>query len=242
MPRVAAVLIVVVIIFAGAGAAIYYIGAPPNDHNEKLYQVSRMDHLSQGGYEEVTTVGNLLNYGSVGMGTFTGMNGEMIIVDGHCYQATVEGKLNEAKSDWGVPFAQVGYFMKDGETALTGTMNMSVADSTIFETFPTDQRFYILRIDGTFDNITVRSIPAQTEPYPPLVDVIANQSVFQYSNLKGTIIGIWTPSFANGSSTPGFHMHFVSADRTVGGHVLGFVLSDEIAQWDEISQYTVQLE
>jgi acetolactate decarboxylase len=242
VPRIVVIVVTFILICAGVGAALLYVGSPAKGNNETLYQVSRMDHLSQGGYEAVTTVGALLDHGSVGMGTFTGMNGEMIMVDGSCYQAKVDGKVYQASLDWGVPFAQVGFFLEDGQVSLDGSMNMSVAQSAIFDSFPSDQRFYILRIDGLFDNITVRSIPVQAEPYPPLADVIANQSVFQYSELEGTIIGIWTPSFEAGSSTPGFHLHFVSADRTKGGHVLGFEVSDEVVRWDQISQYTTELE
>ena len=241
MSRMVVAVVAFLLVCAGAGAAIYILGTPAKGKNTELYQVSRLDNLSQGDYYAVTTVRDLLNHGSVGMGTFTGMDGEMIMVDGHCYQATVEGKVNEAGAGWGVPFAQVGYYTEDGTVALAGSLNLSTAQALIADALPSDQKFYILRIDGEFDHIKVRSVPVQAEPYPPLADVIANQTVFEYSGVKGTIVGIWSPAFAAGDSSPGFHLHFVSADRAVGGHVLGFEITDEMAGWDEISRYSIEL-
>lgn len=47
------------------------------------------------------------------------------------------------------------------------------------------------------------------------------QVVFEYTEQKGLLVGFWCPSFVGSSlNVPGFHFHYLSADRQRGGHVL----------------------
>ena len=48
----------------------------------KIYQASTIGALSLGYTKAVTTVKELLSHGTVGLGTFEDVNGEMIIDDG----------------------------------------------------------------------------------------------------------------------------------------------------------------
>lgn len=87
---------------------------------------------------------------------------------------------------------------------------------------PTD--YYAIRIDGAFSQFKVRSVPVQHEPYPTLAEAIAQQIVFEYEQIQGTMVGIYMPETVDELGIPGFHFHFISADRTRGGHVLGGVI------------------
>ena len=242
MARVAVIIVAFVVVCAGVGAALLLSGSPAKSSgNDGLYQVSTWDSLSKGRYESLVTVSDLLAHGNYGMGTFTGMDGEMIVVDGVSYQAGIDGQVRKASGDWGIPFAQVSFFSSEGTVRLDGSVNMSVVQSLIVGSLTSNSTFYMFVIEGVFDNITVRSVPVQEEPYPPLADVLAQQVKFNYTDIEGTIVGVWTPSYAAGSSTPGFHFHFISADRTKGGHVLGFDITDDSVQWDQLTQYTTVL-
>ena len=46
--------------------------------------------------------------------------------------------------------------------------------------------------------VQTRSVPKQTEPYPPLVDVTSEQIVFEYKDVQGTLVGFWCPEYAEG--------------------------------------------
>jgi acetolactate decarboxylase len=48
----------------------------------------------------------------------------------------------------------------------------------------------------------------------------SGQEEFLFEELKGILVGIWSPGFAGSFSVPGYHFHFLSADRQRGGHVL----------------------
>ena len=64
-----------------------------------------------------------------------------------------------------------------------------------------------------------RSVPAQ-ESYRPLVEVAADQPEFSFTDAEGTLAGFYTPSFMQSVNVPGLHLHFLSDDRTQGGHLL----------------------
>jgi acetolactate decarboxylase len=53
-----------------------------------------------------------------------------------------------------------------------------------------------------------------------LVEVAREQTLFQYENVSGTLVGFFTPTFMASLSVPGLHLHFLSADFRSGGHLL----------------------
>jgi len=38
--------------------------------------------------------------------------------------------------------------------------------------------------------------------------------------MTGTLVGFWSPAYTKSIAIAGYHMHFISADRQHGGHVL----------------------
>ena len=39
----------------------------------------------------------------------------------------------------------------------------------------------------------------------------------------------------------GWHLHFISGDKTKGGHVLGVNIADAVLTWDDIDGFEVRL-
>ena len=58
------------------------------------------------------------------------------------------------------------------------------------------------------------------DSYKPLVEVAKEQPVFEFTNIKGTLAGFYTPAFMSSLSVPGLHLHFLSSDFQSGGHLL----------------------
>ena len=75
-----------------------------------LFQVSTSTALVQGVYNGVVTIGELKQHGDFGLGTFDGLDGEMLAVDGRFYQVHGSGVVNEPADDLRVPFAVVTAF------------------------------------------------------------------------------------------------------------------------------------
>jgi acetolactate decarboxylase len=46
------------------------------------------------------------------------------------------------------------------------------------------------------------------------------QPEFELHDVLGTLVGFWTPEYAKTLNVPGYYLHFVSADRQSGGHLL----------------------
>ena len=53
--------------------------------------------------------------------------------------------------------------------------------------------------------------PAQA--VPPITEEAANQHVFELEDVEGTVVGFRFPDYAKGMNVPGYHLHFVTADR-----------------------------
>ena len=54
-----------------------------------------------------------------------------------------------------------------------------------------------------------------------LKDAAQHQALFQLEGEEGDLVGFWSPEFIGASiNEPGYHFHYVSADRARGGHVL----------------------
>jgi acetolactate decarboxylase len=229
----------IVITLLATGMFVLTTSAPQD--RETLYQMGSLDDLMEGRFAGQGSVAKVLAHGDIGLGTFDGLDGEMIVIGGKCYKALTDGTVKLIAGTETTPFAQVSRFDVDGATGLQGLLNLSEVEALIGSSLPSYNTFYVIRIDGTFDNITVRSVPKQAPPFPSLPDVLANQTVFQYQDLPGTLVGIWSPSDTAGLSSAGFHFHFISDDRTKGGHVLAVDLSDLTAQWDGTAHYDVDL-
>ena len=96
--------------------------------------------------------------------------------------------------------------------------------------------FHAVKIEGTFRYVKTRSVPGQEKPYPPLIEVTANQPTFEFHDIEGTIVGFYCPDYVEGLNVPGYHLHFITADRKAGGHVLEFSIKDAELSVDYTSE------
>jgi acetolactate decarboxylase len=184
-----------------------------------LYQVSTAAALVQGVYAGAVQVAALREHGDLGLGTFESLDGEMVVVDGHFFQVHSDGNVREVQDDILVPFAAVTDFSPDRSVTLDNCTDLSELTSRFDTLRPSDNFFFALRVDGTFDYIHARAM-RRTKEGVPLVQAAAVQPEFEFKNILGTLVGFWTPEYAKALNVPGYHLHFISADRTRGGHLL----------------------
>jgi acetolactate decarboxylase len=92
-----------------------------------------------------------------------------------------------------------------------------------------------MRIQGTFPELKVRSVPKQIPPYRQLNDVVKQQQrIFELRNVRGTLVGFRLPQYLNGVNVGGYHFHFVTNDRRAGGHVIDGTFVNPIADLDTL--------
>jgi acetolactate decarboxylase len=207
---------------ATASESESYSDPTTNPDREVLFQVSTIDALLLSVYDGILPIGELKARGDFGIGIFDRAEGEMVVVDGVCYQVKVDGVAYVAPDDVTTPFATVTFFDPDEKVFVEKADNMTEFGEILDKSFPSENVFYAVRIDGTFPYVKTRSVPAQEKPYPLLVDVVANQTVFEFENVSGTVVGFWSPEFVDGINIPGYHLHFITDDRKAGGHILDF--------------------
>lgn len=193
-----------------------------------MVQVGVIDALLAGGYEGSLTLKELRGLGDFGLGTFDALDGEMVLLDGIVYQVPANGRVARPPDAVTTPFAQVTRL--DGAESLllpslSPGLDLKAVEARLDAALGDTNRFAAVRIEAGFSNITTRSVPRQTKPYRPLAEVAKEQSVFPFANVRGTLIGLRGPVFARGLGVPGWHWHFLTADRERGGHVLSFVLA-----------------
>lgn len=187
-----------------------------------VFQVSTIDALSAGVFDGAATVGEIQRHGDFGSGTFEDLEGELVALDGTVYQARSDGTVIRADPSMNVPFAEMKFFRQDLAFDVQGGKTMSVTESEIDRRLPSVNLPYAIKARATFPDITVRAIPKQEKPYPLLVTAAGQESIFHLKNSTGTIVGFYFPESFRGVNVPGYHLHFISDDRTKGGHVLDF--------------------
>jgi acetolactate decarboxylase len=197
------------------------LGKIPRKHSTRstLYQVSTANALVEGIYEGAVRVGTLRKHGDLGLGTFENLDGEMVILDGHFFQIRGDGSVTEAKDDALSPFAVVTHFKSDVTVDLPICPDLSSLFAQFDRLRHTDNFFFALRVDGTFDYVRTR-VMCKTEEGVPLVKVAAIQPEFEFHNISGTLVGFWTPQYAKNLNVPGYHLHFLSKNHAKGGHLL----------------------
>ncbi len=211
---------------------------------ETIYQVALLQSLAQGHYDGIITVGELKEHGDTGIGTFEGVNGEMIVLDGVVYQAIYDGSVVTPPDSETVPFSNVTFFDPDLHVQLTDVPDMASLQEQLNQVVRENgaNLFYMVKIPGEFSTIKVRSEYKQEKPYRELDVALAEDQVeCDYENIRGTMVGLYCPSFMSGLNSVGWHFHFISEDLTRGGHVLQVSVGSADAALDSTPGFTLGL-
>lgn len=188
--------------------------------DDTVFQTSTISALLDGAYEGDVTFGELARHGDFGLGTLQQLDGEMIALDGRFYVARVDGRVSTIPPDTKTPFAVVVPWRTDESMSIDSVVDITALGSAIDRAVPPDGNILAIRIDGRFSRVEARSVPKQFPPYDPLTVVAARQVVFEWADVNGTLVGFRCPASAGGYELVGYHWHFLSDDRTRGGHVL----------------------
>ncbi|MBE6719692.1 MAG: acetolactate decarboxylase [Ruminococcaceae bacterium] len=213
-----------------------------NDY--KMFQVSTLQALMLGYTKSVITVEELLKHGDTGLGTFEDVDGEMIVLDGHCYQAKSDGTIYEADGKTGVPFCAVSFMNTNSEFDIENVS--SIEDLKQFLDVAIDEAFalnsmHVVRVDGLFNKVMARSEDGLKSRHVELKKILENnQQDFCFENIKGTLVCVYFPDYMDGINAPGWHLHFVSADRTCGGHVFDIDLKHGKVEFSRISTIEIK--
>jgi acetolactate decarboxylase len=194
------------------------------EHEEQahhtLFQASTIDVLLDGNYDGDVTFAELAYRGDFGLGTLNALDGEMIALDGRFYQVKADGRAYPVNGRTRTPFAVVTAFEPDICRSLTTPVDFGALCDYLDRIIGDEVGCCAIRLDGRFDLVYTRSVPRQRKPYPPLVEVVEGQPTFELRDVTGSLVGFRFPQYAQGINVAGYHFHFITEDRSAGGHVL----------------------
>jgi acetolactate decarboxylase len=190
-----------------------------------LFQTSTIDALLEGRYDGDVSFAELEERGDFGLGTLEALDGEMVALDGGFYQVKSDGQAYAIDRGTKTPFAVVTFFEPNFSLRLAGPMDLATFCTRLDPLVGGEASCYAVRVDGRFEYVKTRSVPRQRKPYPPLAEVVEHQPTFELRDVSGSLVGFRFPRYAQGLNVAGYHFHFITADRSKGGHVLAFRLA-----------------
>jgi acetolactate decarboxylase len=203
-----------------------------------LYQISTSSALVEGAHSGSVCSSVLLEHGDFGLGTFEDLDGEMVILDGEIYQ--VADRVRHRTDDFLVPFASITHFRANSSFEIENVACLKGIELACDQQRISDNLFYALRLDGLFETIHARAVHT-VPPNTRLLDAAKTQSEFHFEKIEGTLVGFWSPHYSSSFSVPGYHFHFISKDRTKGGHLLNCTPQKLKTRIQVLSEYDIRL-
>lgn len=211
----------------------------------KMFQVSTLQALMLGYSRSVISVSELLEHGDTGLGTFEDVDGEMIVIDGVCYRANAQGNVVKAFPDKGVPFSSVCHLKGMRRFELGAFDNVDALKTQL--TLLIEENFglnsmHMVRIDGEFALVDARSESGYRSIHVSLKNVLSRtQQSFCFNDVKGSLICLYYPDYMDGINAAGWHLHFISEDRKMGGHVFEIAMKEGQGIMDKINAIEIKL-
>jgi acetolactate decarboxylase len=239
--RIATALIILI-----ACSAIYVVwqsqaSAPAQTADkDELFQLAAFNTFSTGKYAGTMTYSELENHGDFGIGTFDGLDGEMVALDGVFYQIPSSGVPQVAKPTQTTPYATITFFEADHTFTVSG-LNYTALKSFLDSQLASKEAIYAIKISGTFDSAQTRSPEKQAPPYPDINVALKTQHLFNLTSVSATAVGFWFPSSMDGVDYSGYHFHLITDDCSAGGHLLDCTIQNAIIKIDEIKNYSLIL-
>jgi acetolactate decarboxylase len=235
MRRILSVFLILSIVVAAFGL----LYAQSADHS--IFQVSTFHALKLGKYDGKTTFEELKKHGDFGIGTVNGLDGEVVALSGEFFQIKADGKVYSIAGQEKTPFAVVTYFKPDKRLSLPRVSGMNELQAALDRMLPATDGIFAIKIAGEFKYVKVRSVPRQEKPYPGLADALKHQTEFELKNVRGALVGFRFPSYMDGVNVPGYHFHFITADKKAGGHTLDCSTEGANVDAARISNLSVRL-
>jgi acetolactate decarboxylase len=206
---------------------------------DALFQLAAFNTFSTGQYAGVMSYADLEKHGDFGIGTFDGLDGEMIALDGVFYQIPSSGVPRQADPTQMAPYATITYFNAD-YTFNVYTLNYSNLKAFL-DRHLSNGTIYAIKVHGAFDSAQTRSPEKQTQPYPNINDALKTQHLFNLTGVSASAVGFYFPSSMDGVDYAGYHLHLITDDHTAGGHLLDCMIQNATVEVDVIKNYNLVL-
>ena len=156
------------------------------------------------------------------------LGSELVMVGGTMYRIGTDGTPVVIDGSQSTPWSESVKFTPTASGPVPPGTTCANLLAGVNALAKSDEGMVAVRVRGTFADLTFRSVPAQTVPYPPLAQVVAKQTLFPLSQRRAVLVGFRTGPDLAGTGAPGLHLHGLTADRKAGGHVVSCVAGNDV--------------
>ncbi|MCX6240085.1 MAG: acetolactate decarboxylase [Bacteroidia bacterium] len=206
-----------------------------------VFQYSTLSALLEGVYDGEMTIGELKKHGNYGIGTFNALDGELVLYEGECYKVTSDSKVVKVSDSEKTPFAAVCTFVPDTVIHIDRALKLKELELYVDSVVPSNNLLYAYKISGSFDSIVIRSVPKQEKPYKRLIEAYKAQGIYTFTHQDGILFGYKFPKYLKDVNMDNYHLHYLSTDKSKGGHLLNCILSRGKVSVAYIRYYSLQL-
>jgi acetolactate decarboxylase len=189
-------------------------------------QFAVLDALLAGAYESGMPAAEVTRHGDFGIGCCDSLGGEVVLLDGVLYECTLGDTPTPMAPDEILPFADLCRFPDAATAVSVDGADLAGVTAAVERGLASRNLFHAVRWDGVVASVRTRVTPRQQHPFRPLPEVTREQIETVTEGVEGTLVGFWAPAIYQGIAVAGLHLHFLSADRRVGGHVLDVTVGD----------------
>lgn len=202
-----------------------------------LYQYGTIGSLMAGAMDGTDTINDFLKHGDFGIGTMDGVDGELIILNGQAYKVSSSGEVIHLMGAEKLPYGAIAHFHANHTITVSKELGSEAVEKLVLAKMRSKNLFAGVKITGVFKKMHTRAMPKQEPPYIRFSEV--DQPNFYAEEIKGTVVGFYSPALFHGTSVAGFHVHFISDDHQFGGHILDYTVKDvkiEIQDYADLIQ------
>jgi len=226
--------------FGGAPLAAQAPAPLPVTDNA-VWQSQPFIALANGNFRGTVTVDEAKRRGNLGIGALDYLNGEFLVLDGVLYQFPAAGGVQVPPGGARLAFAMMTWFKPGEPIDLPRGTTLKDLSCFLDPKLPTLNAYYALRIEGRFSAVKSRTFPIQSEPFSPVCELKPPPPVFEFTVIDGTMVGYRPPSYAADVSGPPYHLHFLTANRRGGGHVLEMAVESATIRFDRVDGLALDL-
>ena len=190
----------------------------------KFTQISLFSVLLSGRYGGVIRVAELKQLGGMAIATMDRLDGEVQMIDNVVYQACADGSVRLPGDDETVPFGTAAQFHAERKFRLADIPGYELFEKRMAECCPQESVPLAIRLTGEFRRMKVRAVARQEKDGVGLAEAAKHEALFELADCSGDLVGFRLPEYLRGVNAPGWHLHFMDAERRHGGHVVNFSL------------------
>ncbi|MGP1993990.1 acetolactate decarboxylase [Zobellia laminariae] len=215
-------------------------GLAPHTENT-IHQYAPTVALLNSIYEGDITPEQMVQQGNIGIGTVNHLAGELVAVDGVVYTIDAEGGIKVAPQDLESPNMTMINFQPKRTVTVENIESYEDLTKALQKYATSINSFYAYRIKGEFGYLKMASAHKVENEDVSLFEYLDTRVMYTRENIKGTLVGLFTPDYLGNIVIPGMHFHFLSEDIKLGGHLEDIKFDKLQVEIQEVNQVNLQL-